>query len=267
MAKQTKQLTLTRIPESPPVVNPDEARGSAFVLTQWYDTSPGEWHSHRRAQLIHASEGVLTVHAEQGMWVVPPQRAVWIASGTTHKVSSIKPFALRSLYLSARSHHAPNSCKVVTVTPLLDELMAHAAKFGLQGPHDAAGLRLLRVLLDQLPTLQPIASYLPRPLDARLQRLVAALERNPADASTLGRLAADCGMTGRTAARLFMVQTGLTFGQWRLQLRLLHAMMRLAEGASVTQVAGDVGYEDVSAFIAVYKRAFGETPGKAKKNH
>lgn len=267
MAKQTELSTLTKAPDLTAVVNPDEARGSAFVLTQWYDASPGDWHSHRRAQLIHASEGILTVYTEQGMWLVPPQRAVWIASGTTHKVSSIKPFALRSLYLSARSPHAPSSSKVVTVTPLLDELMAHAAKFGLQGPHDAAGLRLLRVLLDQLPTLQPIASYLPRPLDSRLRRLVTALEHNPADASTLDQLAADCGMTGRTAARLFVAQTGLTFGQWRLQLRLLHAVVRLAEGASVSQVAGDVGYEDVSAFIAVYKRAFGETPGKAMKFH
>lgn len=131
-------------------------------------------------------------------------------------------------------------------------------------PRGTFGQRLLRVLLDQLSTLQPVASYLPRPLDARLRRLTDALERNPADVSTLEQLAAPCGMTGRTAARLFMAETGLTFGQWRQQLRLLQAVVQLSQGSSVTQVAAQVGYQDVSAFIAVYKQAFGETPGRAK---
>lgn len=264
MAKQTSPKNPSKVRAHPQLTNPDQAPAKAFVLTEYYDAAEGEWHAHRRAQLIHASAGVLTVHTETGLWLVPPQRAVWIAPETLHKVSSAKPFWLRSLYLSARSVHAPKTCTVVSVTPLLDELLAAAAQFGLQGPPNAAGQRLLRVLLDQLPALQTIASYLPRPRDARLQKLTAQLERQPATVSTLDELASHCGMTARTAARLFVAETGLSFGQWRLQLRLLHAMTKLAQGSSVTQIAAEVGYVDVSAFIAVYKRAFGETPGQAK---
>jgi AraC-like DNA-binding protein len=38
--------------------------------------------------------------------------------------------------------------------------------------------------------------------------------------------------------------------------------MRLGAGASVTQVALEVGYSDVSSFIAVFKDALGETPAR-----
>jgi AraC-like DNA-binding protein len=66
----------------------------------------------------------------------------------------------------------------------------------------------------------------------------------------------------RTAARLFRRETGMSLGQWRLQLRLLTALEQLAEGEAVSNVALNVGYADVSSFIAVFKAALGQTPTK-----
>ena len=79
-----------------------------------------------------------------------------------------------------------------------------------------------------------------------------------------GRISGNCsaGVTARTAARLFVKETGQTFGQWRQQLRLLVALEHLGGGASVTQVALEVGYSDVSSFIAVFRDAFGDTPAR-----
>jgi len=37
-----------------------------------------EHHSHSWAQLVYASEGVMTVQTDEGTWVVPSHRAVWI---------------------------------------------------------------------------------------------------------------------------------------------------------------------------------------------
>ena len=88
------------------------------------------------------------------------------------------------------------------------------------------------------------------------------LEHDPADASSLDALAIASGMTARTAARLFVKETGLTFAQWRQQLRLLKAMQALSLGKSVTSAAGEVGYSDVSAFILRFKAAFGKTPAR-----
>ena len=54
----------------------------------------------------------------------------------------------------------------------------------------------------------------------------------------------------------------MTFAGWRQQLRLGHALQRLAAGGSVTSVALDTGYASVSAFVSVFRRTFGQTPGR-----
>lgn len=42
----------------------------------------------------------------------------------------------------------------------------------------------------------------------------------------------------------------------------IHAVRLLASGRAVTEVAFDVGYDSVSAFIAAFKRCFGTTPAR-----
>jgi AraC-like DNA-binding protein len=54
----------------------------------------------------------------------------------------------------------------------------------------------------------------------------------------------------------------MSFGRWRQQARLLHALRLLAVGESVTAVALEAGYESTSAFISMFKKTFGTTPGR-----
>ncbi|WP_217433061.1 helix-turn-helix domain-containing protein [Serratia marcescens] len=42
---------------------------------------------------------------------------------------------------------------------------------------------------------------------------------------------------------------------------MLNAVAALEEGASVTRVASDLGYDSTSAFISLFQRHFGQTPG------
>ena len=70
------------------------------------------------------------------------------------------------------------------------------------------------------------------------------------------------GATGRTLARHFRLETGMTFGQWRQQIRILEALKRLGSKEPVTTVAIDLGYDSPSAFISMFKKALGKTPGQ-----
>jgi AraC-like DNA-binding protein len=54
----------------------------------------------------------------------------------------------------------------------------------------------------------------------------------------------------------------MTVGRWRRQLRLARSLETLAAGSSVTSAALDAGYRSVSAFVSVFRRTFGETPGR-----
>jgi AraC-like DNA-binding protein len=62
--------------------------------------------------------------------------------------------------------------------------------------------------------------------------------------------------------RLFREETKMTFSRWRQQLRLLHAMQRLASGEKVTAAALDAGYNSTSAFIAMFRKQLGKTPAR-----
>ena len=78
----------------------------------------------------------------------------------------------------------------------------------------------------------------------------------------LDRIAQGVGASKRTLERIFRAETGVTFGQWRKQLRLLEALRQLAAGEPVTNVALRVGYESPSAFIAMFRNALGTTPSR-----
>ena len=61
---------------------------------------------------------------------------------------------------------------------------------------------------------------------------------------------------------MFRADLGMTFPQWRTQVRLSHALVLLAGGVPVTVVAHRCGWSSASAFIDAFRRAFGHTPGK-----
>jgi AraC-like DNA-binding protein len=250
----------TRRPQ--PKLDPDKAGPAVVVLAERYASGAGPWHRHGRAQLIHASDGVLTVRTREGLWVVPPQRAVWLLPAVEHQVSSSKAFSLCTLYARANAVELPTACCVVGISPLVAELLRAAADGGLDYASDSSQSRLIAVILDHLPRLAVPSLHLPLPRDARLRRITDALTREPTDQRSLDAWSADAGCTARTAARLFLRETRLSFGQWRQQLRLLVSLNHLGRGKSVNAAALEVGYRDVSSYIAMFKRAFGETPGK-----
>ena len=220
-------------------------------------------HSHAFGQLSFAGEGVLTVVTPAGSHVAPPQRAVWLPPGLVHEVTTSQPAEMRSLYIRADQEiFCPPRCLVLTVSPLARELILAAAalppEYDEQGP---AG-RLIAVLLDQLATQAEAGFSLPWPADPQLAAVCRALADAPDDARTMETIAKDAGMTGRTLARRFQAETGLSFGKWRRRQRLLAALAHLEAGASVTAAGLESGYESVSAFVAAFREAFGATPGE-----
>ena len=133
-------------------------------------------------------------------------------------------------------------------------------------PTGGAEERLVGVALDEIRTLKVAAFHLPRPTDPRLRRVTEALLENPADEKGLGEWAAVAAASPRTLGRLFQRETGMSLGAWRRQLRLQRSLERLADGESVTAVALALGYDSTSAFIAMFRRHLGRTPGRYFKD-
>ncbi|MGE3537541.1 MAG: helix-turn-helix transcriptional regulator [Candidatus Tectimicrobiota bacterium] len=220
-------------------------------------------HRHRRAQLVYASAGVMTVSTAAGLWVVPPQRAVWVPALTTHHIHTAGRLSMRSLYIVPEAaRQLPQTCCVVVVTPLLRELILYAMTLPPLYAPDSPAERLMRVLLDQLQQAPVAPLHVPMPTHEHLQPIVRALTDNPADGRRLEDWARLVGVSSRTLARDFHEETGISFRHWRQQVRLLAALKRLACQEQVTMVALELGYDSPSAFIAMFKRALGVTPGQ-----
>lgn len=218
-------------------------------------------HAHRRAQLIYASAGVMRVLTPRGAWVVPPHRGVWVPAGVVHEVRMVGHVAMRTLYVAhGAAETLPGECCVVAVSPLLRELILRAVGFPLLYDEDGPEGRAMALILDELRTLSVLPLNLPMPRDKRLLRLCESILARPGDNRGLDAWGRTIGASGRTVARGFVRETGLSFGRWRQQARLLEALTRLAQGHPVTTVALDLGYDSPSAFTSMFKRALGTTP-------
>jgi len=249
-------------PGSPPCDTEDGILVRTFAVRHTSDHVIAP-HTHDWHQLIYASEGVMWVHTAQGDWVVPPNRAVWVPAGVRHGIEMTGTVLVQTLYLAAGiSRTLPGQCCAVNVSPLLRELICHTVRLRMLHRSVPVHARLIGFLLDQLSAMPSIPLQLPWPSDDRAKRAAEWLRAHPGDPGLIKQMARRVATSSRTLERLFQEETGMTFGKWRQQLRLLHALRLLAGGESVTTVAFAVGYESTSAFIAMFRRAFGTTPGR-----
>ena len=221
------------------------------------------FHKHVLSQLLYASSGVMTVTTSSGIWVVPPLRAVWIPTLTRHQIKASGHLSMRTLYIDpAFLPDLPKRCCVVAISPLLKELILYAVNlprlYPLKGPEQ----RLMMVVLDQFRSMSVTPLELPIPRDIRLKKIYDRLSSDPGDNRTLEEWGKIVAATGRTLARRFREETGMSFGQWRQQIRILEALRRLAMDEPVTTVAIELGYDSPSAFISMFKKALGKTPGQ-----
>lgn len=231
-----------------------------YPLTALHDfTLPTE--AHVWDQLAYATAGALAVDTATDRWLVPPRCALWIPAGTEHREIWRAPISVRSLFVAPGLARAlPRRCAMVNVSPFLHALVLRVCGHGALDRRVRAQAHLADVLLDELVGVVRVPLQLPMPRDARARRLAEAVLARPNEPSSVETQARRAGASRRTAERLFTAETGMTVGTWRRRARLLHAVTRLAGGATVAAAAAAAGYDSPSAFIAAFRRVFGTTP-------
>lgn len=237
--------------------------GPIFVLEQRdQDVRDTAEHAHDPGQLIGSLRGLLSVKTREGAWVVPATHAIWMPPRHPHALRSHGTFEGWSVYVAeAACADLPAAPRTVRVSGLLREAVHRAAQWG-RIPASPSECRLAVVLLEEIAALPEEPLGLPLPSDPRAQRVAEAMLSDLANGDTLEVWASWGGISSRTLARRFTEQTGLGFTDWRQRARALRSIAMLAEGQSVTTIAIDMGYDNVSAFIAMFRRAIGTTPGR-----
>ncbi|EFF88949.1 AraC family transcriptional regulator [Streptomyces sp. e14] len=217
-------------------------------------------HRHDDHQLIYVSAGVLAIRTEHGSWIAPNDRALWIPARTwhEHRFYGRSRFQTVGFPAAGRAPLDTRTPAVVAVDALVRELLIALTSPALSRTETR---HLEAVLRDRLRrvAVQPIT--LPAPRDRRLADACRLVEADLSRPRSLAGLAREAHTGERTLSRLFRNEFGMTYPQWRTRTRLFHAMVMLAEGASVTVTAHACGWASTSAFVDVFARAMGTTPG------
>lgn len=238
----------------PPVVT------MGFAVTD-VDKLEMDPHVHRRGQLMFVQRGALSCEIEGGLWIVPPGSALWIPGGVAHGIKATGMLEGCNAFIDPDvTKGLPQRCCAIAVTPLLREVLVRSAHLPAHYEQGGAADRLFGVLLDELASAPVETLHLPMPTDPRLWRMATSMLREPAARGTIASWAAQLGMSERTLCRTMRRQTGMSFGRWRQQLSIVRAVERLAGGASIQQVAGELGYDSVPSFTTMFTSRLGTSP-------
>jgi len=242
--------------------NPDTVDRTAVALRMETEQNTMELpvHIHNKGQLVLALQGAVACKAAETIWMVPPQHAVWIPGRIPHSNRATANARIFFLFIDPTAVKMPETCCTLTISPMVSEMIQYLAAEAPMYPEEGATARLVAVLLEQLVMASATTLHLPISSHPKLRYIADTLIDDPADRRTLAQWAERLAMSERTLARLIIRETGLTFGKWRQQLHLMIALHQLAGDESVQRVAGNLGYDSVTAFITMFKKALGKSP-------
>jgi AraC-like DNA-binding protein len=217
-------------------------------------------HAHGSDQLIYASCGVMEVSSGQSRWTIPPHFGLWVPARTRHEIRMPESVSMRTLYLRPKLVGLKPGCAVLHVSPLLREVVLEIVRRGKLRYRNRVECALCELLVEELKRAAPVLTVVMMPMDQRAAKVAQRVMANPADRTSLHVMSAAAGASVRTIERVFRKEVRTGFASWRRQVRLMKAVELLISGRSVKETAFEVGYQNPSALVSLFRGTFGTTP-------
>lgn len=101
-----------------------------------------------------------------------------------------------------------------------------------------------------------------------VQKAISYLRKHYREQITLKELAKMCYVTPEHLCRYFKNQTGLTFKEYIITLRLDYAMRNIKHtDKTITEICFESGFSSPSYFTKVFCRRFGKTPAQVREKY
>lgn len=244
-------------------INSPEKAQKPHIFVKRFDYHSGviEYlHTHREGQLVYALSGVIKIITTSGIWILPSNTGLWIPSNEPHELHMVGEVSMCPVYITPEA--IPSSLKtfcLIKISPLLKELILEM----LCCTHSSL-LSLLRPLLLKLLS-EPEHIHgccLPLPKDPKIRKLCEYLLEHPSNTTSIDIWADHLGVSPRTLIRHFKQQTGMSFTQWKVQVRLSEAIKQLSNGVKINQISSELGYTSPNAFGLMFRKVMGVSPSQ-----
>ncbi|MFI0430683.1 AraC family transcriptional regulator [Mariniflexile sp. HMF6888] len=218
-------------------------------------------HAHTRAQLISCNTGIMEVVTKNNIWIVNSLQSVWIASNEEHQVYFPNNVKVNTAFIDeSKLGNLPKDSFAFETSDFLKSILEKIISFSNPNIFTQQQNRIIEVFLDELSDLKPSKTFLPTSQDKRIKLVLDTLMNDLSSQHTIDYYASKSFVSPRTLSRLFNKELGMSFGDWKMRLKLMEAVKQLGENKSVKEIAFDLGYENVSSFIVTFKKNFGKTP-------
>lgn len=222
-------------------------------------------HRHDGDELMWARRGRYDVVVDGSRFALSANQVMWMPAHTPHEAELYRESDLVCLF--AESSLRPGGDpwrrpRVLGATSLMTALLEHLTDEQRPSRERERCRELLYCLLEEAPESNETLAV---PQDPRAARVAHALLAEPATAWSLVEWATEVGTSQRTLARIFVSQTGLSFGDWRKKARMNAASVLVAAGHPIRSVASEVGYATSSSFIEAFRQVYGTTPAAFRR--
>ena len=152
----------------------------------------------------------------------------------------------------------------------LVSLMQALKKEGqINGPDSPEVMKcLLMLILNEVKQARSALVDTPAEGNNRVSQALAFIQKNSLTAISLKDVASHLNLSPAYLATKVKKSTGYSVGEWINRNRLTHACSRLMHtDEKIDSIAHQVGWADVTHFIRMFKKSYGQTPAAWRKHH
>lgn len=248
-------------------------------------------HWHQCLEILYVEEGFGVVIVDNRQYTMRPGRLFFFPPFTLHKimVDEKAQHCYRRTIIHVDQHaiakllqHFPDNQRrlqalsargrpafvadLADIHPHIDHLFSlYTNMASVSGLSTEQIATMLMALFGMLPATQ---EKMAEPAQGIASPVMFWIEENYRQKFSLDALAAELGKSRSYLSRRFHAETGEHIHDYLNTLRLRRACELLLHSAlPVSEIAGQVGFSEVTYFISSFKKGIGETPLQYRKNH
>ncbi|WP_298444109.1 helix-turn-helix transcriptional regulator [uncultured Ferrimonas sp.] len=224
-----------------------------------------DFHTHKTGQLLYLAEGSAIIETPDVQTRISPDRGIWLPPHTPHNTRASRSYLYRSIYIDTKVYRGlPEQVCIKQIGPLLQQLIDNCSDWQQSWERNSIHDYKARVIVDEIINSSSAPLSVSHCTERRLAIICQQLIENPENKMSLAGWGIEVGASEKTLARLFKKEMGVNFHQWRLSVRMMHAVTLLKQGIAIAEIIPQVGYGSASAFNSAFQSYFGKKPTEYK---